>query len=231
MQPLETNLGYLIETPELLLLMGGVKANFINLQASYPQYEFLRVKQTHSDIVVESNDVKLDYQIEADAHFTSLIGTALCISTADCIPVFVFDSERKTIAGIHAGWRGVANQIVPKTLQRLFREGSLPENLKLFVGPHIQKNSFEVGASVRDELLQTVDLSVENAGASILTSLSEEKGLLDLNQILHLQLKRHHISEEQIFDFQLDTFIDPRFHSHRRDKERAGRQLSFICMK
>jgi hypothetical protein len=229
----ETNLGYLLETPKLILLFGGVKANLTNLQASYPTVDFMRIKQTHGDGIIETPPLEKDFQVEADAHFTSKAQTAVCISTADCVPVFLYDSRREVVAGIHAGWRGVANQIIPKTVSKLLADGSLSKDLKIFVGPHIQRKNFEVSASVRDELLSSVDLSVDNLSQfpheTFMSALSVEKSLVDLNQIVHRQLQKNQITAENIFDLHLDTFSDVRFHSHRRDKERAGRQLSFIC--
>lgn len=225
---IETNLGFLIETPKLVVLFGGVKANLVNLQASFPQYEFVRVKQTHGDVVVKSDSLAMDYQVEADAHFTLKKNFGLCIATADCIPLFIYDSVREVIAGVHAGWRGVANRIVPKTISRLIQDGSSAENLQIFLGPHIQQKSFEVSIPVRDELLQSAQGTSE---VGIVQALNEEKSLVDLNRIMRLQLQHSGVPLDHVFDLHLDTFSDLRFHSHRRDKEKAGRQLSFICRK
>lgn len=233
MQMTETNLGYLIETPKVRVLFGGVKANLVNVQASFTDIEFVRVKQTHGDVAIETPAVSQDYQLEADAHFTSRARVGVCISTADCIPVFIFDEARGVVAGIHAGWRGVANRIVPKTIAKLLQSGSVAKDLQLFVGPHIQKESFEVSNDVRDELLQSASLAESTLlpaeRNSLLEVKSSEKSLVDLNKILRLQLRSLSIEESKIFDVHLNTFSDPRFHSHRRDRERAGRQLSFIC--
>lgn len=53
---------------------------------------------------------------ECDALVTGKPGVFLCVSVADCVPVFLFDKERLIVAAIHAGWRGTANGIVSKTL-------------------------------------------------------------------------------------------------------------------
>jgi YfiH family protein len=230
-QAIETNLGYLLETPELVVLFGGIKANLVNLQASFPSFGFVRVKQTHSDIVIETREVDDDYKTEGDAHVTDLSRAALCIATADCVPLFVFDQRRKTIAGVHAGWRGVANQIIPKTLQKMVAMGSAISDVQIFIGPHIQKKSFEVQNDVRDQLLSTVSLTKASASETMVSALSEHKSLVDINLITHQQLHLAGVREENIFDLHLDTFSDPRFHSYRRDHAQAGRQLSFICRK
>lgn len=225
----ETNLGYLIETPKVTALLGGEKAQIVNLKSSFKNFDFIRVKQTHSDIVVHSANVAEDYQIEADAHFTELSKTALCISTADCIPVLLYDSRTEVIAAIHAGWRGVANKIVPKTFSRLGAIGSKAENMHVIVGPHIQMPSFEVNHQVRNEILASVDFTATTNESVYHHDLGTEKSLVDLNQVLRTQLQNCGVSFDNLYTLHIDTFVDPRFHSHRRDKEKAGRQLSFIC--
>jgi hypothetical protein len=227
----ETNLGYFFENSEITLLFGGIKANLVNLQASFPDFEFVRVKQTHGNIITETKDARTDYQIEADAHVTESRRTALCIATADCVPLFVFDVVSKKIAGVHAGWRGVANQIIPKTIQHMISSGSKVTDLQIYIGPHIQKNSFEVQNDVRDQLLSTLALSAITAPEAMVSQLTTEKCLVDLSQIVHAQLQNVGIVQAQVFDLHLDTFVDLRFHSYRREQARAGRQLSFICLK
>lgn len=218
--------GYWIHIKGLQILFGGQKASFTNLQQSFPQIEFSRVKQTHGDNIVE---VQTEL-IEADAHWTQG-SQALCISTADCSPVMIWDPTRKIVASIHAGWRGVANRIVPKTLQLLKKQGSRPENLQIFIGPHIQMNSFEVEKDVHDTLLASMDMlpeELEQNQKLFSRQKDEKKILVDLNKILKFQIASEEIPAENLFCLHIDTFTDLRFHSHRRDKEGAGRQMSFI---
>jgi YfiH family protein len=229
MKMTETNLGFLIETPKFTALLGGQKAQLINVKASFTDFDFIRVKQTHSDIVVCSQDKNLDYQIEADAHYTGLKATALCISTADCIPVLLYDSKKELVASIHAGWRGVANQIVPKTFHKLKSLGSKIEDILVIVGPHIQMNSFEVTKDVRDTILSSIGFAAHDQESLYHRNLTDEKSLVDLNQVMKTQLQNCDVTVDNLHNLYIDTFIDPRFHSFRRDKEKSGRQLSFIC--
>ena len=229
MKVTETNLGYLIETPKITAFLGGTKAQILNLKSSFPDFDFIRVKQTHGDTVVHSKDPSLDYKVEADSHFTEKSKMALCISTADCVPVFLYDVKTEMIAGIHAGWRGVAKQIVPKTFKRLQTLGCVAENIHVIIGPHIQMNSFEVSHSVRDEILSSIDFGAIQQDSIYHRNLNHEKALVDLNQVTRTQLQNCGVVLENVYNLHIDTFVDPRFHSHRRDKENAGRQLSFIC--
>ena len=57
-----------------------------------------------------------------DALITREPGYCLCISTADCVPVLIYDKKHSAIAAIHAGWRGTVAYIVRDTLLRMEKE-------------------------------------------------------------------------------------------------------------
>lgn len=231
MNLIEHELGFVIETEKVLMLFGGVKANIHNINKAWPQYIFKRIKQTHSDICIETDLNTPDYSIEADAHFTQERGLGVCVSTADCVPLLVYDSLTESVMAIHAGWRGVANEITPKSLESLFIRGAQPNTLNVAIGPHIQKNSFEVGIDVRDQILATLHDSELAEDKSFSTALSNEKSLVDINNVVKHQLQRQHIPADNIFDLHIDTTTNLQFHSYRRDKDQSGRQLSFILLK
>ena len=67
----------------------------------------------------------------------------LCISTADCIPVLCYDTRRKVIAAIHAGWRGTVKRIVEKTLDKMVElYGTKGEDVQAYIGPGISLDVF-----------------------------------------------------------------------------------------
>ncbi|MEK7355781.1 MAG: laccase domain-containing protein, partial [Bdellovibrionota bacterium] len=59
------------------------------LAFTYPDFKFISLKQTHSDIVVRTPFG--DVIPEADAHVTNEKHLALAIRTADCVPVLIHD--------------------------------------------------------------------------------------------------------------------------------------------
>ncbi|MDG0815036.1 peptidoglycan editing factor PgeF [Bdellovibrio svalbardensis] len=225
----QTPFGYEIRTPHLTMLFGGVESQLPNLKAAYPHFDFTRVKQIHSDAVVESKDTSLDYQVIADSHYTRSKNLALCVITADCVPAFLYHQPTGLIAGVHAGWRGVANKILMKTIDSLISQGAKAQELDVVIGPHIQKKSFEVGNDVRDQILTSLGTLTEAQRSLFVEKISDQKCLLDLNQVVKAQLQSKGIEAERVFDLHIDTFSNQDFHSHRRDKEKAGRQISFIC--
>ena len=46
-----------------------------------------------------------------DGIFTSMSGVCIGVSTADCIPIIIYDPEHHAACAIHAGWRGTVKRI------------------------------------------------------------------------------------------------------------------------
>lgn len=219
----ETTLGFEITTPAGMFFFGKKDANRDAVMAAY-DFKWARIKQTHSDIIVQSPTADL---VEADAHWARERGLALTITTADCGPILLMDAKRGFVAAVHAGWRGVASRIVPKTIATLAREGVPSRELYAVIGPHIQWPSFEVGDDVKDQLLAACDETNE----LIVHQKPGEKPHVDLNAIMKSQLQGCGLPPDQVFDLHFDTMADPRFHSYRRDREKSGRQISFAVLR
>lgn len=90
---------------------------------------------------------------DADGHVTREPGVLLTVSVADCVPVSIVDPARRVIALLHAGWRGVAADILEAGLRALLAttEGE-PGDLSLHLGPAICGACYEVGPEVHHAL-------------------------------------------------------------------------------
>lgn len=228
----ETQIGFEIDTPEYLFFFGKKESNSLEkLKISYPAFDFRKVKQIHGSEIYRQLD-QPDSSIEADGQWTKISKVALAVNTADCVPVLLAHSRKGIVMGLHAGWRGVASRIVPKGILLLQEHDAKPEELFAVIGPHIQQLSFEVGADVKDQLLASAGFN-ENSDVPelVISSKSPGKFKVDLNALVKMQLSEFSISPDQVFDLHLDTFLDTRFHSFHRDKDKAGRQLSFVVKK
>lgn len=126
-------------------------------------------RQTHGTEVFEvdpeylslSDSGRSETLYGIDALITHLPGHFLCISTADCVPVLLYDRNHQAIGAVHAGWRGTAGRIVEKTLHRM-RDcfGTEGKDLLACIGPSISEESFEVGEEVVETFRQQgLDLS------------------------------------------------------------------------
>ena len=69
-------------------------------------------KQVHGDKI--NYVTKPGNAGESDALVTDKPGLTLCISTADCTPIFIYDQKIKIIAAVHSGWRGTQKKILHK---------------------------------------------------------------------------------------------------------------------
>jgi polyphenol oxidase len=113
------------------------------------------MQQIHSDIIhrVDSGNIAAgDKPCKGDALITRDRGVLLAVQTADCIPIFLVDTKRRAVAGIHAGWRGTVRRIAAKALGRMQMEfGTRPEDVIAALGPGIGQSCYEVGPEVAKE--------------------------------------------------------------------------------
>lgn len=210
---------------DYLVFFGHQQAVPDSLSKTFPHFENRNIKQTHSDTVVEATTEL----VEADAHYSKDPFLALQIKTADCLPVFAIDPVTKHIAGIHAGWRGVASQITSKAINQLLKMGSLPHNIQVLIGPHIRKQSFEVHEPVWVELMDSVPVDYHHQFKQFYESLPEQKYRVDLEGIVRTQIRDLKVPEKNIHSVEIDTFSDQQWHSFRRDREQSGRNISFVA--
>jgi YfiH family protein len=106
------------------------------------------LRQFHSDLVQVVDDAPAD-PCRGDASTTNRSGLLLAIQTADCVPILLVDAKKRTIAAIHAGWRGTLARIAAKTIGRMqMHYGSKPTDLLAAVGPAIGGCCYEVGTEV-----------------------------------------------------------------------------------
>lgn len=188
------------------------------------------VKQVHKDLLVWIDHFEKRKQ-EADALATQTPLLPLGVFSADCTPVLLVaieDGKPIAIAAIHAGWRGTALKIVEKSFAT-FAEITKAKKFMAAIGPCISKASFEVGQEVIDAFPQA-----ENLGLAHFLRLEDgkRKYLMDLSGENFRQLQN--AAAQAKVSLEIDnlghcTFKEShRYHSFRRDREKAGRILSFL---
>ena len=86
-----------------------------------------------------------------DALITDLTETAIAVTTADCVPVLLYDPVHRAAAAIHAGWRGTVQLITRRTIEAMRqRYGSRAEDMYAAIGPCIGREAYEVGNEVAE---------------------------------------------------------------------------------
>jgi YfiH family protein len=91
---------------------------------------------------------------DADGHLAADRGTALAVTVADCVPVFLAHPSG-AIALLHSGWRGTAGRIVERGIDALEQRGFRASELRLHTGPAICGTCYEVSAEVYGQLTGT----------------------------------------------------------------------------
>ena len=97
---------------------------------------------------------RVSYLQDVDALVTKCRGVCIGVSTADCVPVLLFDEKRHIIGVAHAGWRGVLGHIVQNVVQKMKDLGSDAKDIKTIIAPSIGPASFEVGEEVVEAFVE-----------------------------------------------------------------------------
>ena len=108
-------------------------------------------RQVHGTKVLDIKEENADLQsLEGiDALISKERGICLCVSTADCVPVFFHDIFHDAIGIAHAGWRGTVQQIVARTLDEMHHAfHTRATDINCVIGPSIGPEAFEVGDEV-----------------------------------------------------------------------------------
>jgi hypothetical protein len=182
-------------------------------------WKIATVKQIHSAIVLDI-DGPPEPTTEADALVTRTQGLAVAVKTADCLPILLADPRQRVVAAVHAGWRGAAQEIVRATISHLTgKYQTNPSGLIAAIGPGIGKCCFEVGPEVARRFAPWNPRLAE----------ADSKVLLDLMAILVSQLTACGVPESNIAQAGMCTMDrTDLFFSFRKEREHAGRMLSWI---
>jgi len=184
-------------------------------------------RQTHSDKVeIVSSESALTTIADTDALITNDPNIFVCVQTADCVPILLFDPEKKVVAAIHAGWRGTVSGIARKTVLRMEENfGCQPSDIIAGIGPSIHMHAYEVGP----EVIEAVQASFSNSPALLKPSLNEGHAYFDLWEANQSVLIRAGLQAEKIEVMGLCTFEHADlFYSARRDGTDTGRMVSGI---
>ena len=146
-----------------------------------------------------------------DALMTNVPGVCIGVSTADCIPVLLYDPVHRAVCAVHAGWRGTVARIVHEAVLAMTRAyAACPSDLTAVIGPGISLESFEVGQEVYDAFAE--------AGFSM-PSISRHirgKWHLDLPECNRLQLLHSGLQSPHILSASVCTYQHPELYFSAR---------------
>lgn len=214
---------------------GNVRENYrILTDALHMPYERLTMtKQVHRDRVTVVTEDTVGMGLtrpmiwESDALITSLPNTPLAGFYADCVVTLLYDPASRSCGVCHAGWRGTALGILPKTVDAMAHElGARRDSLVAVIGPSIGVCCFETDADVPE--------AMEAQMGSLVGPFIEERGPkfhVDLQGINAMLLARAGLRAENIIDSGLCTYCrSDEFWSHRVTQGARGVQAGVICI-
>jgi YfiH family protein len=177
------------------------------------------LKQVHGTTVIDVRVAGCGAP-EADACISRERGAVCVVMTADCLPLLLCDEEGSVVGAAHAGWRGLCDGVLERTVQAM---DVPPHQLLAWLGPAIGPQAFEVGDEVRAAFI-----AKQAAAAAAFAAHAPGKWLADIYQLARLRLEA--LGVTRIHGGGLCTFRDrERFFSYRRDGA-TGRMGTFIWL-
>lgn len=179
--------------------------------------ELVFPNQTHSANVAFAKPGKLEYP-ETDALILDNNAQAIFLNFADCTPIILYDKKQNIAAISHAGWRGTAQKIAPKTVETM---NSNPNDILVVIGPAISKCCYNVGDDVFNQLKETVD---------DFTGLYSQKNdllFVDLKGINARQLREIGIDKIDVCPYCTSCDNDM-FFSYRRENATTSRHSAVV---
>ncbi len=188
--------------------------------------------QTHKDkvaIIDEDFLQKSDFEKAKllngiDALITNQKNICIGVTTADCVPILIFDPVQHILAAIHAGWKGTVARIAEKTIEKMIEQfDSKPQDMVAGIGPCISQKHFEVGDEVVEAFIQAgftvTDIAYHNT--------QSRKMHINLELANKLLLIEAGLNSNNIESVNMCTYSHPElFFSARRQTINSGRMLT-----
>ena len=195
-------------------------------------------RQTHGNKVIcidrefieQSKEQQTELLYGIDAIITNLPQTCIGVSTADCIPILLYDSTRRVVAAVHAGWRGTVADIAKECISTMHsRYGCLTNDIKAIIAPGISIDAFEVGDEVYETFAEA-GFPMERI-ARRYPAAQGEKWHIDLWEANRIQMTECGIKTENIITAGICTYKHhTEFFSARKLGIKSGRIFNGIMI-
>ncbi len=185
----------------------------------------IEVRQIAREFLSLPGNVRAMLLEGVDALMTDVPGVCIGVSTADCIPILLYDSANRACCAVHSGWRGTVARIVQKAVAAMqIAYGTKPSELCAVIGPGISMTHFEVGNEVYEEFAAAgFDMKA--------VSRMEAKWHIDLPECCRRQLVEARLNPERIQMSGECTYSDTgKYFSARRLGTASGRIFTGIML-
>ena len=186
-----------------------------------PDIPIVRATQVHGNTVARIDETPPAGSVRdagrCDILVTNLSGVALAVQTADCIPIVL--AGRRSIAVVHAGWRGSAENTAAAGIAALMELGEVPSTVRAWLGPSIGPCCYEVGGEVAAQFAG--EFARRSCGGRF---------VLDLPAVSRAQLTAAGVPAENISSHPACTRCGgEKFASYRRDGAASGRMIALAA--
>lgn len=166
---------------------------------------------------------------EADSLVSRTPGIALCVLSADCLPIFLSSRAGNEIAIIHAGWRGLKAGIIENTLAAM---QTRPENLLVWLAPAILSCCYETGEDLPRAFLNKATPAESQQLKSAFTPIRKPgKYLTNLPKIAQIKLRNLGVTPSPATP-QCTCCHPAHYYSHRqRQPNPTGRMANLIAIR
>ena len=149
---------------------------------------------------------------------------AIGVMTADCLPVVLYDTKTHSVAVVHAGWRGMVAGVIEQAIVHMEKNfGACRYDMQVVFGPAARVCCYEVTAEFKEHLAPYAwrqEVFVER----------DDKLFFDMTECALRLLHQYGIDQKAVITtYNECTVCCLRYCSYRREKERAGRQMTVVA--
>lgn len=154
---------------------------------------------------------------QADAMVTAVPGLALCILSADCVPILFADANARIVGAAHAGWKGALGGVCEATIVAMEEIGAEREHISAAIGPAIQQESYEVGPEFRDTFVGEHEWTDRLFKAG-----RDDRSHFDLTGYVETVLRREGLNAIENLGHDTCSMEDQYFSNRRRNHRGEG---------
>ena len=192
----------------------------------------IRTTQKHTDTIFTVSQPVTAFTNAGDegvdALITNVPGAVLTGFYADCQLVMLYDHRHRAAGIVHAGWRGIAKEIVRKTIEKMHDVyGCDPREMIAVVGPSICRSCFVTDDDVPEAMREAFGGMVQEYMYR-----QGDKWCVDLKNITYAMLLRADIPAINIDISNYCPCCGDKtlWWSHRRMGEDRGVHAGMICL-
>lgn len=153
---------------------------------------FVHPTQTHSSNISFAKIGVTEYP-DCDALILTNDVQGIYLRFADCTPIILYDKSKNIGAIAHAGWRGSAERIVVKTIEKMLEyTKSDKTSIYAVIGPAIGGCCYNIGDEVYNKLKNTVN------NTDGLFRVESDKTYVDLKLLNSRQMTEYGILKDNI---------------------------------